>query len=65
MWMGDFELESVWASDVMGRWSRAEMTYGLDVVANLFSDQLGDVLDEGVLDADLVAVYGGAIVSMA
>ena len=39
------------------------MTYGLNVVANLLRDQLGDVLDESVLDADLVAVYGGGIVS--
>ena len=40
-------------------------TYSLDVVADLLCDQLGDVLDEGVLDADLVAVWGGVIVSMA
>ena len=32
------------------------MTYDLDVVANLLCDQLGDVLDKGVLDADLIAV---------
>jgi len=31
-------------------------TYSLNVVADLFSDQLSDVLDEGVLDADLIAV---------
>lgn len=40
--------------------SGAKVTYGLNVVANLFGDQFGDVLDEGVLDADLVAVYVGA-----
>ena len=38
-------------------------TYSLDVVADLLCDQLSDVLDEGVLDADLIAVYGGDIVS--
>lgn len=38
-------------------------TYGLDVVADLFCDQLGDVLDEGVLDANFVAVCVGCIVS--
>jgi hypothetical protein len=41
------------------------LTYGLNVVADLLRDQLSDVLDEGVLDADLVAVYAGCIVSMA
>jgi hypothetical protein len=41
------------------------VTYSLDVVADFLCDQLGDVLDEGVLDADLVAVWGGVIVSMA
>lgn len=36
---------------------RCLWTYGLDVVADLLGYQLGDVLDEGVLDADLVAVW--------
>lgn len=40
-------------------------TYGLDVVADLLCDQLGDVLDEGVLDADLVAVWEGDRISRA
>jgi hypothetical protein len=35
---------------------RDGVTYSLDIVADLLCDQLGDVLDEGVLDADLVAV---------
>ena len=48
--------ESVWASDEIDRWLRVEMTYGLDVVADLLCDQLGDVLDEGIFDADLIAV---------
>lgn len=42
---------------------RGEMTYSLDIVTDLFCDQLSDVLDKGVLDADLVAVWGGDIVS--
>ena len=41
------------------------ITYGLDVVADLLGDQLSDVLDEGVLDTDLVAVCGEVIVSRA
>jgi hypothetical protein len=41
------------------------MTYSLDVVADLLCDQLGDVLDEGVLDADFVAVWRGDGVSRA
>jgi len=32
------------------------MTYSLNVVANLLGDQFGDVLVEGVLDADLITV---------
>jgi hypothetical protein len=39
-------------------------TYSLDVVADLLCDQLGDVLDEGVLDADFVAVYAGRLSSV-
>lgn len=33
-----------------------DVTYSLNVVANLLRDQFGDVLDESVLDADFVAV---------
>ena len=32
------------------------MTYSLDIVTDLLCDQLSDVLNEGVLDADLIAV---------
>jgi hypothetical protein len=39
------------------------VTYSLDIVTNLLCDQLGDVLDEGVLDTDLVTVWRGDGVS--
>lgn len=34
-----------------------ELTYGLDIVADLFGNQFGNVLVEGVLDADFIAVW--------
>jgi hypothetical protein len=34
----------------------SEVTYSLNIVADLFCNKFGDVLNEGVLDADLIAV---------
>ena len=36
--------------------------YGLNIVANLLSDKLGDVEDLGVLDADFIAIVGANLI---
>jgi hypothetical protein len=54
MWIGD--LKSLSMRYIVGPWGKS---YCLDIVTNLLGDKLGDVLVEGILDADLIAVCVG------
>jgi hypothetical protein len=56
--MGD--LKRLSKSSGMDPWIYCKTTYGLNVITHFFGDELGNVLIEGVLDADLIAIYARA-----
>jgi hypothetical protein len=59
--MGDLERLSMCSRIRLG--ACRKMPYSLNVVTDFLGDELGDVLIEGVLDADLITVCAWPIIS--